>query len=121
MAEEFLNAGPPVMRRIVEMASAQSGIPPEDLSATSDLRRDCGLYGGDALEFIQAFSREFNVDMAHFRFDDYFESEGYAIHLWRAVLGQSKSFTPLPISALVKIAKLGKWPASLGELEGHRS
>ncbi|MDL2283070.1 DUF1493 family protein [Odoribacter sp. OttesenSCG-928-G04] len=40
------------------------------------LEEDLGLYGDDAVEFLFAFSKKFDVDISTFKFTDYFFSEG---------------------------------------------
>jgi acyl carrier protein len=45
------------------------------------LEDDLGVSGDDAVEFIAAFGKEFNVDVSHFMAADYFEPEGDIILL----------------------------------------
>jgi hypothetical protein len=45
---------------------------------TNDVRlyEDLGIYGDDAVEFLIAFGKEFNVDVSNFLAADYFKGEG---------------------------------------------
>lgn len=40
------------------------------------LERDLRITGDDAVEFILAFAKRFNVDVSNFKMDEYFEAEG---------------------------------------------
>ncbi|MGN6420024.1 MAG: DUF1493 family protein [Pseudobacter sp.] len=42
---------------------------------TASLQNDLGIYGNDAVEFFNAFSKEFSVDVSGFVLDDYFDAE----------------------------------------------
>lgn len=42
------------------------------LSADTRLLHDLGMDGTDAVEFMEAFSEEFDVDMSEFEFDRHF-------------------------------------------------
>ncbi len=46
------------------------------LTKETTLENDLGIYGDDAVEFIIAFGKEFNVDVSKFMAADYFRSEG---------------------------------------------
>ncbi|EKU91611.1 DUF1493 family protein [Bacteroides oleiciplenus] len=46
------------------------------LRETTLLERDLRITGNDAVEFILAFGKKFNVDVSKFRLDEYFEAEG---------------------------------------------
>lgn len=50
-----------------------------DLTPNLSLSNDLGIYGDDASELIISFSEKFNVDISHFKFDEYFEGEGDVI------------------------------------------
>lgn len=47
-----------------------------DLDRSTSLEKEIGLTGDDAIEFILAFGKEFNVDVSHFMAEEYFEPEG---------------------------------------------
>ena len=48
------------------------------LSADTRLLDDLGMDADDAVEFMEAFSEEFNVDMSEFEFKRHFGPEGFA-------------------------------------------
>ena len=47
-----------------------------NLSLEMSLFHDLGLDGEDAMQLIQEYSKEFNVDIQDFCFDEYFGNEG---------------------------------------------
>jgi hypothetical protein len=47
-----------------------------ELTRDTDLQRDLKIWGDDADDFIESFSREFNVDISEFEISKYFKSEG---------------------------------------------
>lgn len=49
------------------------------LTEETTLEKDLSIYGDDAVEFIVAFGKEFNVDVSKFMAADYFSSEGDSI------------------------------------------
>jgi acyl carrier protein len=49
---------------------------PFELKRETKIEQDLGITGDEAYEFIDAFSKQFSVDISNFRFEDYFEPEG---------------------------------------------
>jgi hypothetical protein len=49
---------------------------PFELQRETRIEQDLGITGDEAYEFIDAFSKQFSVDVTNFRFDSYFELEG---------------------------------------------
>jgi acyl carrier protein len=60
---------------IVQNGLSESEIITEDTSIQDDL----GVYGDDAVEFILAFGKEFNVNVENFQISDYFDGEGFKL------------------------------------------
>lgn len=46
------------------------------LTQDIEVEKDLGITGDDAVEFISAFGKEFNVDVSLFPVSDYFDAEG---------------------------------------------
>ena len=61
-----------IKRFIVDQAAAKE----DDVTENTSLESDLGIYGDDAIEFILAFGKEFNVDVSKFMVADYFSPEG---------------------------------------------
>lgn len=49
---------------------------PFELQRETRVEQDLGITGDDAYDFIDAFSKQFSVDVTNFNFDSYFELEG---------------------------------------------
>jgi acyl carrier protein len=49
---------------------------PFALDRTTNIEKDLGITGDEAVEFILAFGKKFNVDVSNFMAAEYFESEG---------------------------------------------
>ncbi len=47
-----------------------------DFDSNTRIEKDLGVTGDDAAELIEAFAKEFQVDVSHFKFHDYFGPEG---------------------------------------------
>lgn len=54
----------------------KSCVDDEEITHATRIYNDLGVYGDDAVEFIVAFGKEFNVDVSKFMAADYFEAEG---------------------------------------------
>ena len=59
---------------VLEFRPASKG----PLSADTGLLDDLGMDGDDAVEFMEAFSKEFDVDMSEFEFNRHFGPEGFS-------------------------------------------
>lgn len=73
-------------------------------SHETDLVKDLKLKGDDAYEFINSFSKKFDVNIAKFDFEEYFDSEGNWIF-------------PMILNLLLKRKKKIKKKITLGDLE----
>jgi acyl carrier protein len=88
------------------------------LSPDTRLLDDLGMDGTDAMEFMEAFSKEFDVDMSEFEFDSHFGSEGFSpvdvFYLLYCLLGRIfkkdlSGLIPITLRDLVSAAKAKKW------------
>ena len=62
--------------KVIKFVSSETRINEAKLKLESSLFHDLGVDGEDALELIEAFSKEFNVDVTEFPLSDYFGNEG---------------------------------------------
>ena len=74
--------------------------------------------GIDAVEFMEAFSKEFNVDMSEFEFDKHFGPEGFSpldlfdiVYCWLGRIFKKDLSGDIAITLrdLVSAAKAKKW------------
>jgi hypothetical protein len=83
------------------------------LSGNTDIAKDLGVDGDDAMEFMLKFRREFDVDLSNFRFDRYFGGEGFRlIPAIKSLLGKGEVRDPLTVTLLFDAAKHRHWPES---------
>ena len=85
---------------------------PADLLPQTRLLHDLGLDADDAEEFLDAFAREFHVDMSGFPFQRYFGSELDAGIRWctRKIFGdRGVGKAALTLQDLAVAARTGKW------------
>ncbi|AFD07247.1 DUF1493 family protein [Solitalea canadensis] len=54
----------------------QAAVTEIEVTECASLENDLGITGDDAVEFIIAFGKEFNVDVSKFSAAEYFEPEG---------------------------------------------
>lgn len=71
----------------------------------TQIEKDLGVTGDDAVELIEAFAKEFQVDTANFNFHEYFGPEGTDIF---CMYPDAKSRKKLTIADLENAVKLGK-------------
>ncbi|WP_409998028.1 MULTISPECIES: DUF1493 family protein [unclassified Bradyrhizobium] len=83
------------------------------LTEQTDIARDLGVDGDDAVEFLQRFQSEFGVDMSGFRFDQYFGGEGFSLIGFLRGLSSAARKKPLTIKMLCDVVARGRWTAGL--------
>ena len=69
MNEEMFN-------NLKEFVINQSAVNDQVITRSTQIEDDLGVSGDDAIEFIIAFGKEFNVDISKFMASDYFSPEG---------------------------------------------
>ncbi len=82
-----------------------------DFTKDTKLQEDLNIWGDDAVEFIENFGGNFNVDISEFDFNKYFKPEGDMIlasivNLFRKT--KPPEFTPLTLGDLEQAIRNGK-------------
>src|SRR5690349_11119641 len=77
-----MNMDDSVTQRVMLFVSKTAGVNIDQLNPDTTLFADIGLDGADAWELMDAFGREFNVNLSDFEFDDYFGPEGIWFGPW---------------------------------------
>lgn len=92
------------------------GEPKTQLSAETSINDDLGMDGDDGLEFMDAFSRRFAVDLGTFPYDNYFGPEApatpisiIASTIRRLRTGKWTDLSPLTLRQLAEAAENGSW------------
>ncbi len=55
-----------------------SGTDDIEYNENTDIEKDVGITGDDAVDYLVEFGKRYNVDLSKFNFDDHFDPEGYA-------------------------------------------
>ena len=95
--------------------------PKNRLFAETSINIDLGMDGDDGVEFMQAFSRRFAVDLERFPHDNYFGVEAAATPLsiivsmirWLTT-SRSTNLSPLILRQLAVAVEKGSWVAESG-------
>jgi hypothetical protein len=65
-----------IFRKIQLFTSDFQGLLETDVKESSSLQDDLGIYGDDAVDYVIAYGKTFNVDVSKFMAADYFSGEG---------------------------------------------
>ena len=93
-------------------------MPISRLDDNTTLFGDLGIDGDDALEFLEAFAKEFDVDTSSLRVSDHFGPEGIPVTTffrWIAVAFRRGTpearagLQPITIGGLIGAARRGSW------------
>ncbi|WP_164974302.1 DUF1493 family protein [Filimonas effusa] len=94
--------GDNIFNELVKFTIKQSCVDDEPIKRTTKLYEDLGIYGDDAVEFIIAFGKAFDVDVSEFKAADYFKGDGIDI------LGLNKNNKELTVGHLEKAILAGR-------------
>lgn len=90
--------------RLFEFVKEQSAVYEADINMDTDLQDDLGVRGDDAVEFLIAYGKRFNVDVSKFMAADYFNSESFGLlaYLTAKLFGSSEKRKPFTVNYLYK-------------------
>ncbi len=91
--------------RIVSFIKKETMVRNVDINSYTQIEKDLGVTGDDAVELIEAFAKEFQVDVSHFMIHDYFGPEGIDIF---GKFPDSQSRKKLTVADLEEAVKQGK-------------
>jgi acyl carrier protein len=74
MSEKRNSAG--LEMRVIDFVSNQLSVSKDTLSLQNSLYEDFGVDGDDGVEFIEAFSNEFSVNISAVKYEKHFQPEG---------------------------------------------
>jgi hypothetical protein len=78
--------------RILDFVSSETTTRSQNLSGSTDIAKELGVEGDDAVEFMIKFQKEFGVDLSNFHFDQYFGGEGFnLIPFIKSLLGKGEN------------------------------
>ncbi len=93
--------------KLVQFTIKQSCVKDEQITRETKLYDDLGIYGDDAVDFLVAYGKTFNVDVSKFMAADYFKGEGIEIigPIIKRIIGQKKTE---PVKKTLTVAHLEK-------------
>lgn len=95
---------------ICRFIESELAIEPNSCTPSTRLFDDLGVTGVDAGDLMEAFAKQFHVDLSDFDFHRYFRDEPSWADHWRDFRGIKLSpLEPLAVSELVRAAESGKW------------
>ena len=104
---------------VLNFVSKQCGVNVSDLRLSTELNKDLGIAGLDAVDFFTAFDNNFEVDFSGFEIDTHFESEAHGLLLPLSLLQwiyykvfkkkQADNLVPITIGNLVESVRGKKW------------
>lgn len=95
-----------VFERIVSLIKKEAMIRKYDFTLETRIEKDLGVTGDDAAELIEAFAKEFQVDVSRFVFHDYFGPEGTDIFCQYPDAQTRKKLTIGDLEEAVELGKL---------------
>ncbi|MDP3024437.1 MAG: DUF1493 family protein [candidate division Zixibacteria bacterium] len=105
-----------ILEKIKDFVAENLVVKKEKLTAGTRLLEDLGIDGDDAAEFIEVFSKKFDIDMTDFVFEKHFGQEGFnpLMFLYRFLFNRKKlQFTTITLSDLLEVVQQKKWPKKL--------
>ena len=105
-----------LLNEVIAFVAEYWGEPKSRLFAETSVNNDLGIDGDDGLEFMEAFSRRFAVDLETFPYDNYFGPEAAAnpisiiVAMTRYITtGKSTNLSPLMLRQLAVAVENGSW------------
>lgn len=65
----------PIEEQVKSFVAKQTAYRIDKISMSTELGKDLGVDGDDAVELLEKFSNKFQVDLSAFQFDQYFGGE----------------------------------------------
>lgn len=77
------------------------------ITPQSDLLADLGIWGDDAIELLERYSKRFGVSLAEFPFTEHFPCEGDQLR-WRWPWQPRRTFRPLRVADMERGIERGR-------------
>ena len=72
MKKEITKMKDEIFNRVKSFVIKAASVNENEVTVEASLENDLGIYGGDAVDFIVAFSKEFDVNVSKFMAAEYF-------------------------------------------------
>lgn len=100
-----------VRERLITMIIDKVACSRDEILRCTDIEHDLGCTGDDHFEFMEAYAKEFNVDMTGFLW--YFHTHDESMATWSISWGNPPSMQvkriPVDLDTLTRMAMQGKW------------
>src|SRR5262245_56171924 len=97
--------------RVRALVAQERAMPLSKIHLTSRLEEDLGMTGDDSAEFLEAFAKEFGVDLSGIDFHKHFGPEGcnlFWLFYTPAWLKDHGKY-PVTVDHLVRVAEAERW------------
>ncbi len=94
--------------RFYQFIKDEAGIKVDASRLDLKIEKDFNIYGDEAEDFLIKFSKEFNVDIAAFNFDEHFNPESDKISRFISNIFKKKTRKDLTIRDLIRAINEGK-------------
>jgi len=105
-----------LLNEVIAFVAEYWEVPKSQLFAETSINNDLGMDGDDGLDFMQAFSRRFAVDLGTFPHNNYFGVEAsatpisiIAMMIRRLTTGKSTKLSALTLRQLAVAVENGSW------------
>ena len=99
-------------QELIEFLASERSIKPSKISMSSQLGRNLGVDGDDAVELMEAFAKRFNVNLTGYDHNVYFGPEAGLSIINLLFLSSSKKvrdLKPITVAHLFRCANDGSW------------
>ena len=98
------------LTEIYEFLSVEIGVEVSRLKEDSDLLKDFGVDGDDFFELMDAFEKEYVVDLSGYIWYFHHYDEGSLLSVTRALFETKLEFVPITPAILLECVNTGEWP-----------
>lgn len=123
---EMMSDDPQLLKDVIAFVAEYRNEPESRLMAETAVNDDLGVDGDDGIEFLEAFSARFAVDLSAFPHDQYFGPEASATPLsfieaitLRLTTGRWSKLSPLKLRQLAEAVERGSWVESPRKKKSH--
>ena len=103
-------AGSECFAKVVRVLSEDRGVSVGDITPSTRLFEDLGLYGDDAEEFFLALQEKCGpIDFSALDFRQYFGDECGGVWPWRWTDRNRHPLAPVTVKRIVAVVESGKW------------
>ncbi len=101
-----------LFEKLKEFIKRQTFVNDVEITSNTIIETEFGVTGDDAVDFIYAFRKEFNIDVSNFDISKHFkgEGDGTLLTIFNFLRGKNieESYTPLTVGHLLKAISSGK-------------